>query len=347
MTRLRATRPPQRPFRAFSLLALASAAAAQLPPGFLGNLTQRLLIPSYFAPCDGSAGCAWDAVESATASHAYSAIGHVILNPASGPGAACDAAYLNVSRRVRAADANMGILGYVHTSYAKRALAAVQAEVDLYARCYAPPLLTGIFVDEASSDCADLAYYEALAAHIRAAVGGGADPASAIADNEPATASAVVLNPGAPSSECYLAKAADVLVTFEGSVANYASYVPAAWHLSNDASRFAHIVYNATHRDNEDDDLLLAMRLSKAHNAGHVYVTSGSLPNPYDGLPQPYIMRVPFGARAHAHAHSQSHRIRIRPAKQVGQGIALGGGHHLAAPKEAIECARMRARGGQ
>jgi hypothetical protein len=301
--------------RPISLLALAAAAAAQLPPGFLGNLTQRLLIPSYFAPCGGSAGCAWDAVESATASHAYSAIGHVIINPASGPGAACDAAYLNVSRRVRAADANMGILGYVHTSYAKRALAAVQAEVDLYARCYAPPLLTGIFVDEASSDCADLAYYEALAAHIRAAVGGGAAPASAsAAAPAPASASAVVLNPGAPSNECFLAKAADVLVTFEGSVADYASYVPAAWHLSNDASRFAHIVYNATHRDNEDDDLLLAMRLSKAHNAGHVYVTSGSLPNPYDGLPQPYIMRVPFNARAHTYALSHSHRNRLRPA---------------------------------
>ena len=270
--------------RALSPLALAAAAAAQLPPGFLGNLTQRLLIPAYFAPCDGSGGCAWDEVVSATASHAYSAIGHVVLNPDSGPGAACDAGYLNVSRRVRAADANMGVLGYVHTSYAKRALAEVTAEVDLFARCYAPPLLTGIFVDEASSDCADLAYYEALAAHIRAAVGGGggsggADPASA-----------VVLNPGAPSSECYLAKAADVLVTFEGRVAQYASFVPAAWHLANDASRFAHIVYNATHRGDEDDDLLLAMRLSKAHNAGHVFVTSGDLPNPYGGLPEPYIM---------------------------------------------------------
>jgi hypothetical protein len=246
-----------------------------------------------------------------------------------------------VSRRVRAADANMGILGYVHTSYAKRALAAVQAEVDLYARCYAPPLLTGIFVDEASSDCADLAYYEALAAHIRAAVGGGAAPASAsAAAPAPASTSAVVLNPGAPSNECFLAKAADVLVTFEGSVADYASYVPAAWHLSNDASRFAHIVYNATHRDDEDDDLLLAMRLSKAHNAGHVYVTSGSLPNPYGSLPQPYIMRVPFDARAHAHAHLHLTTIGSAPHKQVGQGIALGGGYHLAAQKEAIECSR-------
>jgi hypothetical protein len=74
-------------------------------------------------------------------------------------------------------------------------------------------------------------------------------------------------------------------------------------------------VYNATHRDDEDDDLLLAMRLSKAHNAGHVYVTSGSLPNPYDGLPQPYIMRVSFNARAHTYAHSQSHRATDPPRK--------------------------------
>jgi Spherulation-specific family 4 len=264
-----------------------SASVAQLPPGFLGNLTQRLLVPSYFAPCEdpsdpphGPGSCAWDEVVGATASHAFSAIGHVILNPLNGPGAACDAGYLNVSRRVRGADANMGILGYVYTGYAKRALTDVLADVDLYARCYAPPLITGIFVDEASSDCADLAYYEELAAHIRAAVGPGA----------PASDSAVVLNPGAPSSECYLAKAADVLVTFEGPVAQYAAFVPAAWHLNNSAARFAHIVYNATHREDEDDDLLLAMRLSKAHNAGRIFVTSANLPNPYGGLPEPYIM---------------------------------------------------------
>jgi hypothetical protein len=258
--------------------AAAAAAAAWLatPAGaqFLPPLKQRILIPSYWAPCynpndppHGAMTCPWDQVASDTASHNFSAIGAVILNPASGPGPACDAGYLNVSSRVRAADPHIGVLGYVYTSYGARPLAAVAADVDAYFTCY-PAAVTGVFLDEASGDCADLPYYAAVAAHVRAKGG------------------VVVLNPGAPSAPCYLA-AADVLVTFEGGVAAYAAFQPPAWHLNTSSDRFAHIVYGAVQ---EAGDHLAAIRLSKTRNAGYVYVTNGTLPNPYAALPAPYIM---------------------------------------------------------
>ena len=62
----------------------------------------------------------------------YSAIGYVIMNPDSGPGAASDPEYVAQVKRVRAADPRMKILGYSHTSYGARPVADVLAEIDDY-----------------------------------------------------------------------------------------------------------------------------------------------------------------------------------------------------------------------
>jgi hypothetical protein len=120
------------------LLAAVAATTSTTSGQFLPPLKQKILIPAYFAPCHdpndpphGSMTCDWDQIVSDTASHEFSAIGHVLLNPDSGPGTGCIPSYLNLTSRIRAADANMGILGYVHTSYGTRPAADVQAEVDM------------------------------------------------------------------------------------------------------------------------------------------------------------------------------------------------------------------------
>ena len=51
--------------------------------------------------------------------------------------------------------AGVRVLGYVHTSYGKRPIAEVQAEIDRYDKWYKPD---GIFFDEVTTDASGLAY---------------------------------------------------------------------------------------------------------------------------------------------------------------------------------------------
>jgi hypothetical protein len=52
----------------------------------------------------------------------------LIINPASGPGAAVDANYAAVAASLRAS--GVTVLGYVHTAYAQRASSLVTADID-------------------------------------------------------------------------------------------------------------------------------------------------------------------------------------------------------------------------
>jgi hypothetical protein len=265
-----------------------------------------MIIPSYWYPCHnasdpphGQMSCPWDQVLADSAGGNYSAIGAVILNPDSGPGASFNPAYAAQSAAVQAADGGMLVLGYVHTSYGNRSLASVLADVSAYAAWYG---VDGIFVDEASSDCAQLAYYEQVYAFIKANVRGsggesgggrqGSDEGGSGAGTDgpvppPPPRPLVVLNPGDASEACYL-NASDVLVIFEGSFAAYnaSSYAPPPWQAGVPPPRLAHIVYNASLDGNQHE---AALALSKARGAGYVYVTPLGLPNPYAGLPSPYI----------------------------------------------------------
>jgi Spherulation-specific family 4 len=90
-----------------------------------------------------------------------------------------------------------------------------------------------------------------------------------------------VLNPGTQTNQCY-ASAADTLLTFEGSDSEYVnSYSPPSWVSSYPASHFWHVIYATS----TTSAMGTAVQLSKARNAGYVYVTSASLPNPYNVLP--------------------------------------------------------------
>jgi hypothetical protein len=96
-----------------------------------------------------------------------------------------------------------------------------------------------------------------------------------------------VLNPGIAVPWCYR-HAADVLVTFEGSYANYTGaadvrgqdYEPLRW-TPHAASQIWHIVYGAV----TIEEMVRAMALSRQRGAGYVYVTDTGLPNPFGGLP--------------------------------------------------------------
>jgi hypothetical protein len=161
-----------------------------------------------------------------------------------------------------AREAGTRVLGYVSTSYAARDLNLAMADVDRYHSWYG---VDGIFVDEAAHTDERLGYYRALSSHVRAS-----------------RDQLIVLNPGVVPARRYF-DAADVVVTFEGPYTEY----PAAlermpdWVRRMPPKRIAHLVYAASAEH--------ARRVVEARTeAGYLYVTSESLPNPWGALP-PYL----------------------------------------------------------
>jgi hypothetical protein len=203
------------------------------------------LIPAYLPP-----GAVADLVRSSKRPRM------VIINPHNGPGAEAHASYRRAVRDVQAAGTR--VLGYVATGYGARPQAEAAADAERYAAWYG---VDGIFFDEASSDAAQLPYYRALAQGARADVG-----------------RTVVLNPGTVPARGYF-DVADVVVTFEGTYAGYASAVGKMpdWLRALRPDRVAHLVYGATRAQ--------AIDAVGAAAAGYVYVTSGVLPNPWRTVP--------------------------------------------------------------
>jgi hypothetical protein len=182
----------------------------------------------------------------------------VIVNPDSGPGDRRDAAYAKAVERARRA--GMRVLGYVATGYGARPAADVGADVDRYAAWYG---VDGIFLDESAHTADLVGHYRELAARARGGAG-----------------RLVVLNPGVVPVPGYL-DVADVVVTFEGHVAQYDAALASApaWLEQLPAKRVAHLVYGASRAE-------AMAAVGAGGHAGYFYVTSGTLPNPWQTVPE-------------------------------------------------------------
>jgi hypothetical protein len=210
----------------------------------------QLAIPAYFRP-----GPFWQQMQ-----HATTTVGIAVVNPASGPGAMPDPDYATTI--AAAHKAGIRVCGYVDTDRTARDIGAVQADIDHYFAWYP---IGGIFLDQADTTATALPYYAALYRFIRAR---GAD-------------ARIILNPGAATDERYMA-VADVVVTFEDTWRSYvANYLPASWERRYAPTRFWHLV----HSTQTKRQLRRAVSLSRKRGAGYLYVTSGTLPNPWDHLP--------------------------------------------------------------
>ena len=178
----------------------------------------------------------------------------VVINPDNGPGSALDPEYADVIDQLR--DAGTRVLGYVATGYATRDPEVVRREVARYASWYK---IDDLFVDEVSSDEASLPYYTALSATLRR------------------TNRLLAFNPGMVPAGGYFGLA-DIVVTFEGSFAEYrAAQTPAPAPVNGvPRTRTAHLVFGAT-----DDQ---AIEVAAGKRADYVYATSGTFPNPWSTL---------------------------------------------------------------
>ncbi len=218
-----------------------------------------------------------------------------MANVANGPGTQPNADWAAVIHSAHASGSR--VLGYVDTGYLgspsfahadglptrsgafgpEAWLSQIQADIDAWYRFYGSDL-GGIFLDESTSACGPTAgsnryadAYRTLGDRLRVA-----DPGAV-----------TVLNPGIAVPRCYAA-AADVLVTFEGSYANYTGapdavgqdFEPLTWTPAG-PEQIWHIVYGAI----STGEMEHAMDLSRQRGAGYVYVTDAGLPNPFGALP--------------------------------------------------------------
>ncbi|KAF8910526.1 Spherulation-specific family 4 [Gymnopilus junonius] len=166
------------------------------------------LVPLYIYPTTG----AWNTLFTSISANP-SLTFQVVVNPNSGPG---DTQYPNsdyVAALVQLNSyPNVQTLGYVHTSWAARSIADVEAEVDIYAGWAgytgADIHVDGIFFDEAVAEynTSTLNYINSISAHARSQLGAGRQT--------------VVLNPGEVVDTRWYATG-DVINVFENSFAAF------------------------------------------------------------------------------------------------------------------------------
>jgi hypothetical protein len=239
--------------RVVALVSIVAAGTVLLTSVVLGRASDRpagctaSLIPAYLSP-QGIA----DLADAAPGPRL------LIVNPASGPGVRPDPDYRWAITHAQADGAR--VLGYVATTFGARHSAAVLAEAKRYREWYG---VDGIFLDEVAHGQAQLPYYAGLSRRLR---GEGV----------------LVLNPGTVPARGYF-KLADVVVTFEGPFADYASRLAQAppWLRDVPADRIAHLVYAASAAQARS---IFAATPRKVH----LYVTSGTPPDPW-GTPPPYL----------------------------------------------------------
>jgi hypothetical protein len=235
---------------------LLLAVLAGLPLGAVAAEPLEMLVPAYFYPQPGGL---WEKLNAAAAQVPLTAI----MNVYNGPGKMPDREYTNVVSRLRAAGGK--VIGYVYSSYAKRPLQDVKADIDRYARFY---VIDGIFVDEMTSDNqpGHLQYFKELYQHIKT-----------LRPNW-----RVIGNPGTTASEEYLTqKTVDGLIVFENYAKIYPAEKPAAWNNPAHRRNVAHLIHTAPGATAMKAHLQLAV----SRNAGMIFITDAKMPNPWDRLP--------------------------------------------------------------
>jgi hypothetical protein len=182
----------------------------------------------------------------------------VVVNPASGPGAAVDPRYTAV---VEAAHARgLVLFGYVDSDYGAIGIDDVVAQSSLHQSWYE---VDGIFVDRIAPDNSSLPHYAKLAQRLHAA------------------GMSVTFNAGQPYVDRGYAEVADHVVLFEGPLSTYAECQFPQWTQDIASNRIWHLVYGVATAEEMQDVVAHAT----ANNAGLLYVTDGIFPNPWDHLP--------------------------------------------------------------
>jgi hypothetical protein len=203
-----------------------------------------------------------------------------IVNPDSGPlPGPADPNYVNAMTNLEAAGGKVD--AYIYTDDGSTPLATVEGEVNTYVSLYGS-LIDGFFLDGMFLTPGTLSYYQSIDSYIK-----GLSPSYT-----------VIGNPGQPflngvSPTDYLS-AADIFDIFEGpntgppgtpAFNNYPFGLN--WYQSYPSDDFSNIIYDAP-LSALDPDIEKALQ----YNAGYVYVTDQTPPNPYCQLPSYWDQEV-------------------------------------------------------
>lgn len=217
----------------------------------------EVVVPAYFYP--SPQGSPWSELTAAADRVPVTAI----LNPASGPGSSRDTNYVAAVSQLRTAGGR--VIGYVPTGFGSRSLADVFADINAYQDFYE---IDGIFIDEMNNLGAQavLNYYGQVYSHIK----------SVDANWE------VMGNPGTNTTESFLSRpVADRLIITEDVGSRYEAFSPSAWVSDHGSARFIHLVHSEPSAEAMRSDIETAV----SRNAGGLYITDDTLPNPWDRLP--------------------------------------------------------------
>jgi Spherulation-specific family 4 len=257
-----------------AVLALLCAFLVGASPPARSAGVQQIGIPAYISPDLASGRASWLRL-----AQSVPGVGITIANVNSNPGGAFDPDWAGAIQRLHQAGAR--VIGYVDTGYygttgsvsrsgsgtVEAWTAQIHQDVDTWYQFYGTYGLDGIFFDQAPSRCGTGGAWVGLYVGIK----------NYVTQSHPGAL--VVANPGMATDPCY-AQAADIIVMFEGDYSSYLSWQPPEWEWKVDSSRIWHLVYNAaavTHMEK-------AIALSRQRNAGYVYVTSTTMPNPWGSL---------------------------------------------------------------
>jgi hypothetical protein len=240
---------------------------------------EGILVPSYFYPGTGGPGGVGDGWAAMTAAASQVPI-TAILNPDSGPGPSEDPNYAGAMANLEAAGGK--VVAYVYTDNGNAPLATVEGQISTYISQYGS-LINGFFLDGMFVIPSTLSYYQSLDSYIKGL-------------NSSYT---VIGNPGQPflngvTPQQYLSTA-DIFNIFEGpntappgdpGFNNYPYGLN--WFQSYPSDRFSNVIFDVPTASDMSADLSRAVQL----NAGYVYITDQTLPNPYAQLPSYWDQEV-------------------------------------------------------
>jgi hypothetical protein len=237
-----------------------------------------ILVPSYFYPTGGGVGDSWGTMIASAGQVHITAI----LNPNSGPGNSADPNYTSAMTLLE--NAGGSVVAYVYTNNGNAPLATVEGEINTYISQYGG-LIKGFFLDGMflantiinGNPVDTLPYYDSLYGYIKGL----------------SQSYTVIGNPGQPflngvTPQQYLSTA-DVFNIFEGTNAGFSSYPYGLnWFQTYSSNRFDNTIFDVPTASAMVADLGKAVGL----NAGYVYITDQTLPNPYSQLPSYWDQEV-------------------------------------------------------
>jgi len=207
-----------------------------------------IIVPLYLPP-----GTGWDSLVQAKISHPTVPI-LAIINPLNGSGQVQNPDYVQGVQNLQSN--GITVLGYVYTNYAARNSTEVVNEIVEYKRFYN---VTGIFFDQMSYVAGNETYYKNL---------------DTIAKSLGITLT--IGNAGVDTVPSYV-ETVDNIVTYDNATLPTIQYLD-GWHKNFTKNNFSIIAFGVNSLDK-------SFVTHASSFVEYMYITNGSLPNPFDSVP--------------------------------------------------------------